>query len=154
MSKAVAKHRESPEGRAEQPEIRAAVASLSETPARSAEKPPPAELSPRSQARWRDLHASHHFAMHEDYLLESYLTWDDVATALRRETKALHGRERDRKFKASEDAALTALCYLRGLRFIDPSRPPRPPGRPPGRRLPAPVSSLTIGGGGHADGAR
>ena len=133
---------------------RVSFSPVTETPPGSATTPPPADLSPRSQTRWRELHAAHYFAIHEDYVLEGYLTWDDVATALRREAKGLRGRERDRKLKAAEDAATASLRYLRALRFVDPAAPPRRPGRPPGRRPPVPVSSLTIGGGGHADGTR
>ena len=133
---------------------RVSFSPVPETPRGSAATPPPADLSSRSQARWCELHAAHDFAIHEDYVLEGYLAWDDVATALRREAKGLRGRERDRKLKAAENAATASLRYWRALRFVDPAAPPRRPGRPPGRRPPVPVSSLTIGGGGHADGTR
>jgi hypothetical protein len=63
--------------------------------------------------------------------IEGYLT------SLRQEAKGLRERERDRKLKAAADAATTALRYLRGMKFVDPSKPTRRPGRPPGKPRPA-----------------
>ncbi len=113
----------------------------------------PSGLLPQSQRLWEVLHERNDFQPHEDAILEQGLLWRDESARLRVEARALKGKERAARLRSAGDAATVSLRHLRLLKFTDPARPPRPPGRPPGRRLPAPVSSLTIGGG-HADDAR
>jgi len=140
----MSKRREGPE----------ALASLPGTLTESAEIRPPSHLSRRSQADYRALHETHVFAPHERLTLVRYLEWLDRRDALMVEAEKLSGRERAARVKASGDCATVALRFWRGLKFLDPSRPPRI-GRPPGRRPHLPVSSLTIRGGTDgADGAR
>jgi len=111
----------------------------------------PSDLLPQSKELWHVLHERNDFQPQEDAVLEQALLWKDESARLRAEARTLKGTERAARLRSAGDAATVSLRYLRVLKFTDPTRPP---GRSPGRRPHLPISSLTIGGGNHADGAR
>lgn len=83
--------------------------------------PPPADLSPKSQALWIELLQASEFRRDELTALERALRLFDDADKLRA----------DGELKLSLDCSNAALRYWRLLKFVEPS-PARRPGRPSG----------------------